>query len=798
MINNYLKVVWRNFYRRPAFTLLNLSCLTAGLAAALLIILYIDFEANYDVIHSKADHIYQVRTIKYHLGEQIREIDHSGSPRNLANYIKTDIPQVEEVVRVFQFFQNDEVTFENGQRSSKSEFVWAVDENIFEVFDFELLEGDKHSALAGPNKIILTESFAKRLFGNQSPIGAVINTELIHSMPGQGGAHYELIVSGVLKDIPNNSHFFIEALLSSPTDPFLAEYYFSHFNTFNYTLINPAADPAEVAPLLTKIYDDYLDPVREPVLKRAEHILVPLRSIHNLDSGGEIYSYVFGAVAILLLLIALISYVNLSTAQSSQRSVEIGVRKVMGSNRGQLIFQFLTESLLYTGVATLLAFVLTWLSVDYINSWLGLDLVGGRMLQPDFLVGILGLWLILGLLGGAYPAFFLSSFQPVSVIKAKKTHKAPVRSVLVAIQLGVVIFVLCSTAMIYQQLEYVKQKDLGFDKDLVIRMELEGNDWFEKYQRIKDKLKQMPVVTEVGTSSFLPGVGQMGRRPISADGTAGTEAQFVSSGNFDYEYPGVIGMELSEGRFFSRDFTVDRTNSVIVNEAFVRQFGLEEPIVGQQIKFGHAENPNSETIVGVIKDFHQASLHDPVAGQLFLLNSSPNVFVKLARFDEGIVKEVKAVWQDLNPEQAFDFAFMDELLQSNYEQDQVRGRIFLFFSILTILIAFLGLFGLAAQMNRQREKEFSIRKILGAQAFQLISLASRSFIKLVFIIALPAVFVSWYFAEQWLQAFAYRTDINYWVFGLVLLLTLFATLLTTGWHAFRVTRNNPAEYLRQD
>lgn len=798
MIKNYLKVVWRNFYRRPSFTFLNLSCLTAGLAAVLLILLHIDFETNYDAMHSKADRIYQIRTAELHLGEQVRETENSRSPRNLATYIKSDIPQVEEITRFFHFFQNDEVTLEYGAQAIKTQEIWAADDNLFKVFDFELLEGDPNTALQGPNKIMLTETLAKRLFGNISPLGKTISTELIHAVPNQEDGNYQLVVSGILKDLPNNSHIAIEALLSAETDPYLSEYYFGRFNTFNYALINPATSPAEIEPLLSKIYLDYMDPIREPILTKAVHEMVNLSEIHSRDSGGNTYTYIFSAVAVLLLLIALISYVNLATAQSNQRSVEIGVRKVMGSNRRQLIFQFLAESLLYTGVASILALLIAWTSIDYLNNLLGLELVRNRILRVDFLLGIGGLWLLMGLLGGAYPALFLSSFQPVAIIKAKRTNRAPVRSALVAIQLGVVLFVLCSTGMIYKQLEYVNQKDLGFDNELVIRMELEGSDWFAQYQRFKDQLSQLTVVEEVGTSSFIPGVGQIGRRPISANGTAGTDALFTCFGNFDYDYPEVIGMELLEGRFFSREFTADQTNSVIVNESFVQQFGLEAPIVGQQIKFGGAGNPNSETIVGVIKDFHQQSLHEPVAAQMYLLNSSPNVFIKLARFDESIVNNIRETWQGINPDHAFDFTFMDDLLQRSYELDHIRGRIFLFFSFLTILIAFLGVFGLATFMNKQREKEFSVRKILGAQALQLIGLASKSFVRLVAFVAIPALLLSWYFAEQWLQAFAYRTTVDFGLFALILLLTMLATLLTTGWHAFKVARHNPAEYLKQD
>ena len=797
MLKTYLTIAWRNLYRQPAHTFLNLACLTAGIGAALFIILYIDFELNYDRFHAKSDQIYQVRTTALNLGERVRETDNDGSPRNLAPFIKADFPEVQQCVRIFQFFDDDQLNLKYEGKTIASDEIFAADPSIFDVFTIDLLKGEVTNALEGPNKIMLSESLAQRIFGDETALGKVVSTELVHSLPKKE-SNYQLMVTGVYKDFPRNSHLTLNALMSAETDPALEEWYFSHFNTLYYLLLAPQAKAVEVAANLTDIYKKHLNPVKEPVLTSATHELVPLKEVHFRESGGRTYIFIFGGVALLLLIIAMISYVNLTTAQANRRSMEIGIRKVMGSNRRQLIQQFLSESLVYTALSMGIAILLVWKFVGSMNTTLGLELEAARLWQPELLTGIIGLWLILGLLGGSYPAFFLSSFQPITVIKSKQAKGAPIRRILVAVQLAVVIFVLSCTGMIYEQLKFMQHKDLGFNHEQVLRIELSGKDWFKEYVTFRDQIQQFPEVAVAGSSDFIPGVGQMVRRPISTNGSEGLDPQFVFWGAFDYNYPEVIGMTLKEGRFFSKDFPTDIRNSVIVNEAFLRQFGIEEPAVGKTIKFGDDSNPNTETIVGVIRDFHHESLHSPLAGQLFTLGSSPNVFVKLNNYNDAVIDNIRKSWQAVIPDTPFEFAFMDETLQSNYIADQVRGRIFFFFSILTIIIAFLGLFGLASYLSKQRVKEMSIRKVLGAELWSLITLVTKEFVWLVLLAAIPALLLAWYFIQEWLHDFAFHTSINYWLLGLALLVALVGTMLTTGWHAFQVARRNPADSLKQE
>jgi len=721
----------------------------------------------------------------------------TSSPRNLAEHIKTDIPGVAGSTRIFRFFQDAKVALEHENKEIATEHIYASDPSIFDILSIELSAGDPATALDGPNKIVLSESLANRLFGEKQPVGEVIKSELVHTLPNQEN-NYHLVVTGIYKNLPKNSHITLEALLSAETDPRLSEWDFGHFNTLTYLLLEPGIDPQRVGSSLTGIYEKYLDPVKEPVLTSAVHELVPLSEIHSRDTGGNTYLFVLVGIAFLILLISVISYVNLATAQASRRSMEVGIRKVMGSTRGQLVLQFIVESMTYVAISILVANLLVWQFVGTMNKMLGLELIPGRLWDSYLLPGMIGLWLLLGLTSGSYPAFFLSSFEPFSTLRRKGPTGVPVRRILVATQFTVLIFVLSCTWMTFQQLRYMQEKDLGFDQDKIIHFELRGNEWKQDFLYFREELIQLPQIEAVGTSSFLPGASGMGRRPISADGTAGKEAQFVNWGSFDYSYPSVIGMELLEGRFFAKEFPTDAAVSVIVNETFLRQFGIESPAVGRKIKFGGDGNPNAETIVGVVKDFHHSSLHNPIAAQIFLLNASPQVFVKLNKADHSTIASMEQIWQKIFVNSPFEFTFLNSTLQANYETDRIRGRIFVFFSCLTVLIAFLGLFGLASYLTEQRIKEIGIRKILGADLANLVTRMSREFIWLVFVAAIPAFLAAHYFIEKWLNEFAFQVAINNWYLVLVLMLSLLGTLLTTGWHTFRIARKNPAENLKHE
>lgn len=795
MIKNYLKITRRNMVRQPINTLLNLICLTIGMAAALLILLYVNFEINYDRFHEKAAQIYRVETPALKT-DKVIQVGWTNTSALIAPYMKKDYPEVEATARIYQFFNNESIELELDGKKTIAQEVVVADSTTLDIFTFDFIYGGQKDALQGPNKVLLTKSLATKIFGNIDPTGKVINTTLTHHQPNIN-PNYALQVTGVYEDLPQNSHLDLEAMISAESDPVLNDYYFNRVSFTTYALLKEGTDTEALSKKLTGIYTNYLDANIEPVLKEAYHSLVPLTSIHLNATGGYTYLYIFSAIGLLMLLIAVISYVNLVTAQASKRALEIGVRKVMGSTRTQIIVQFLAESLAFSLLATLLALVLVYYSITPLNTLLGLQIDAAQMAQSQVVAGVIFMLILLAILGGSYPALFLSAFQPIDILKGKLAKGNPVRRALVAIQFGVVIFVLVSTGMIYEQLQFMRQKDLGFNKEQIVHIELDVEDAQEKATLLKTTLAQNSIISSVGTASFVPGLG-MGRRPISADNGTSKAAQFVHLGSIGYDYLKTMDIELVDGRNYSIEHPSDLSEHVIINRKLAEDFGLKKP-VGERIRFGDSGNPNFKTIVGVVEDFHQSTLHNDIAAQLFLLApTSYNLAVKTNGNTAEAIVHIEKSWKAVFPNEAFSFRFLDDDLANAYETDQVRGRIFILFSCITILIAFLGLFGLVAYIAQQRVKEIGIRRVLGASTWNVVSLISKDFLVLVSLAAIPAFIGAWYFCQQWLESFAYRTEMNYLLFGLVLIFTLVLTFTTTSLHAIRTVQLNPADTLKTE
>ncbi|MEM1119604.1 MAG: ABC transporter permease [Bacteroidota bacterium] len=796
MWKSYLKISWRNIHRQPIYTILNLACLALGIAAAIIILLYLDFELNFDRFHEKKDRIFRIETTAIQTHNKTVAVDWDQTPAPFGVYLKQDFPEVENITRFYRFFQNENVAFDfNGKITEESQLMVA-DASLLDVFSFEFIHGNKQTALVEPNKIILSKSLARRIFGEQNPLGKVLQTELNHILPDVA-SDYNLMVSGVYKDFPDNSHIPANAFIAAATDPQLANYEIGRFSFYTYALLKGGIAPDQLTEKLPTIYQKYIDPAQEPVMKYAEHELIPLPNIHLHETGGYNYIYIFAAVGLLVLLIAMISYVNLVTAQASRRALEIGVRKVLGSDRQQLIVQFLGESFFLTFLAVVIAVMLVVVAVAPLNTLLDLQLSTQQILQPQLLAGVFGILLLLGILGGTYPAFFLANFQPIAIMKGKTAKNVPLRKSLVAIQFGVVLAVLVSTGMIYEQLQFMQQKDLGFNRTEIVQLNLGASEAIQKAIVLKEKILQQPTISKVGTSNFLPGIS-MARRPLSADNGTSRESQFVHFGEIDDDFFTTMDIELVAGRKFTVDNPADATDNLIVNETLARQFGLKNP-VGEKVRYGDQNNPNFKMIIGVVKDFHQSSLHQAIGPQIFL--RSPENYYLFVKVEGGIadgLDQIKQSWADVFPNATFDYRFLDESLQASYETDQIRGNIFLLFSLLTIFITFLGLFGLVAYTTQQRVKEIGIRKVLGANLRDLVMLVSKDFVRLTLIAATPAFLGAWYFRVHWLQDFAFRSTFNPFLLVGVLCLVVLFTLAITSLHAVRVGRLNPAETLKTE
>lgn len=796
MFKNQLVIFWRNIARQPAHSILNISCLVLGIIAVLFVVLHMNFELQYDRFHSKASQVYRINTESIKTHHKVMEVEWRTTPANLGFYTREEYPEVEAYVRVFQFWRNDPVRLRFEDKELAVEDIYAVDPGLFQVFTYNLISGNPQTALEGPNKIILSQDLAQRIFGAEDPIGKILSTSLNHRHPNNA-SKYTLQVTGVFQDLPRYTHLPTEALVSSTTDPQYDQYYFNRFNVLTYVLLNKETDPNQLGPRLTKIYETHLNAEREPVMVSANHALTPLVEIHMAETDGTNYVYIFGSVALLLLLIAGIGYVNLVTAQASRRSLEIGIRKVLGSHRKQLVTQFLWESLFFTLVALLLAILLVLLLITPVNDMLGLQLDGSQLRQPALLLSMVAIAIVLGILGGSYPAFFLASFKPISVLKGRLLKKAPLRRLLVAIQFAVVIFVVTCTGLIYHQLQYLLQKDLGFDQEQMVVVSLPEQTQVSKAMMFQESLAQSPHILSTGLSSFTPGTGGMRYGPISVEGSMGEDQKFAHIGWVDYDYLATMGLKMVLGRSFSLDFPSDSTQATIVNERLVSEFGLKEPI-GKKVRFGDTRNPNFMTIVGVVEDFHQSALYDPIEPQMFVIRPSNQMTIKIGENKAVGIESIRSIWNKLFPDIPLTYYFMTDELNEAYQTDQIRGKIFFALAMVTVLISFLSLFGLASYLTGQRIREIGTRKVLGANLWNLLLLLTRDFLMLVLVVALPAYVATWQVIRAWLERFAFQTPISITLCALMLLLIMLLVFLTSGFHAWRIARINPAVSLKYE
>ena len=800
MLWNYLLTLWRTVSRQPLYTFLNLASMSAGIATVLFIVLYIHFEYTFDSQHEKADQIYRVETRQIYTHDRVMDVTWRSVPGNLATYLKQDYPEVKSVFRHYTF-NVPQITFEFGDKKITEEAIYFVDTSVFEILDISFQHGQSGGALGGPNKIVLSAQLAQSLFGQENPVGKLITT---HSTSTEKNQSLSLLVTGVYKDFPQNSHWIPNAMVSVETDPNHGEHYFNSFNFPTYVLLREGVDKEKFSSKLSDIYEKYLDPSREPVMKKAEHLLIPLNSIHFEETEGRSYIYIFGATGLLLLLLATISYVNLAIAQTSKRALEVGLRKVMGSDRRQIILQFLAESFLFTFLAFGLGLFTVSLIIGPVNEWLSLELASEQLARPEIIIALISIAIGLGVLGGSYPAFFLSSFQPIEVLKGRistggKRH--PIRKILVGAQFVVVIFVLVSTAMVHEQLQFIRSKNLGFDKTQMLSLAFPTQQNPQHIELFKQSLEQSPHIHAMSQATFLPGTGNMTRAPLSVETPQGPQQDFTYRGRIDIDFFSTMNIPIVQGRAFSPDFSTDSTQGAIINETFAQKFSLEEPL-GTKIRIGGQANPNFIQVVGVVKDFHESSLHVPIQAQLFRLGrageSMPNLILKIEDDLRQGIADVQKSWEAVFPEVPFAYHFLDEVLQTEYEADRLRGKIFLAISLITLLISFLGLFGLASFLTEQRVREIGIRKVLGARLSQILVLLTRPFIYLLALSAIPAFVFSYIFINNWLENFAFHASMNYLYYALVLAFALTLTLTATGIHALKAAKMDPARTLRDE
>lgn len=675
-----------------------------------------------------------------------------------------------------------------------------ADSTVFDMFDYEFISGDKNTALDLPYSIVLTESISKKYFGTEDPMGK--------SIKNQQNEEYK--VTGLIKDVPENSHFRFDALQSRSSIPGYQGSW-GNFGVYTYIELPRGYDLEKMYTSLDTIVAQKVDPIFKDVGISIKYELQPIADIHlhskiqdEAESGGDIsYIYIFGAIACFMIIIACINYMNLATARSANRGKEVGVRKVMVAQKPQLITQFITESVLIALISLLVSLVAIYLLLPAFNSVANKSIPFGYILQGPVILSLVGIVVFVGIVGGSYPAFYLSGFNPVNVLKGKGASKGGsvlFRKALVITQFSISIFMLISTMIVFDQLEFIRNKDLGFQKERVIKITLSERELRQRGPALVEKFKQSPLVEKVGMADASPGEG-IGKLLIQVEDS---EGKMVDRGvdlySAGFDFVPTMGMEIVQGRNFSRDVISDTTYAVLVNEAMVKRMNWADPI-GRKFVFGSRE-PVEKRVVGVVKDYNQNSLYDVIEPLMIILNDNlRNVFVRVR---EGDVRQslasLESIWNEVNPNFPFEYNFLDQDFDSQYKADEKRSKIFTVFSALTLSIACLGLLGLAAFTTEQRTNEIGVRKVIGASVPSLIILVTKEFFILVAISMVMAFPVAWYFTDGWLQNFAYRIELTgeWLTFILSVLLAFLITMATVGFHVIRAAIANPVNSLRDE
>lgn len=804
MLRNYLNVAIRNILKHKFFSFINIIGMTIGITACLLIVIYINDELSYDRFHAQADRIYQVGLHGRIAGQDIYT---TTTCPPMAGAFMSDIPEIESATRLKQTYGLS-VKYEDNKFTQDQ--VFYADSNFFQFFSFRLLQGDAGTVLKEPNSVVVTEAMATKYFGEENPVGKLM-------VMGQDQTTFK--VTGVAQDPPQNSHFRFEMLLSAATDASMKSDVWLNNFMYNYFMLKPNTRIEDVTPKFNGLVEKYVGPEVERFLSTTLKDLrakgdewgyfataltdIHLRSTAN-DSitppGNMAYLYFFGSIGIFIIAIACINFMNLATARSAGRAKEVGLRKTLGSMRAQMIWQFLAESGLYSGLAVALALVACYFVLPAFNQLSGKMLTMGVIATPVFIAGLVGLILIVGVVAGSYPAFYLTSFNAVEVLKGKvragmKTKG--IRSMLVVFQFGLSIFLIIFTLVVYQQLSYMQEANLGMDKNNVLVIQSTDRLGTNK-EAFRNALRQEKVVQQVSyTNNAFPGVNNTTVFRVSGS----DQDHIMGIYSADYEHMDVIRFTLKEGRYFSRDFPSD-SSAIILNEAAVREFGFEKPI-GEEILFfdggGGPGNATKLKVVGVIKDFNFESFKAQVRPLSVRLRSNDRtLLVRYSGNPRETVSKVEDLWKRMAPNEPLDYSFLDDNFDELFRVEQRMGDIFTVFSGLAIFIASLGLFALAAFTSEQRAKEIGIRKVMGASVISITVLLSKEFTRLVLFAFVPAGLVGWYVANQWLEGFAYRVTVS----PVIILASGFAALVlawvTVSYQSIKAAVANPAETLRSE
>ncbi|MEZ5041947.1 MAG: ABC transporter permease [Saprospiraceae bacterium] len=807
MYKNYLKIAWRNLNKFKLYSAIKIGGFAIGIAAAMLIALYVKNELSYDQHYTNQERIYRVLNI---YSDPENNEKWPSFQAQMASVLQAEFPEVEKAGRLIpydwydaghnQFRRVDQV-----QNNYEEGFVYA-DQNLLEILEIPMLYGKREQALAKPFSMVISKKMADKYFPGEDPVGKAVllneNTDRPYT------------IGGVMEDFPPNTHLQYDFLLTLTEVEFWdgeqTNWCCSNYNV--YVLLRPGVDPRQLEPKMLAIRDNYLirhfrereNQFAEDAEKYLTYALQPIGDIHlRSEDVSDIFSNsdirivrLFGAIAIFILILAGINFINLSTAKSANRAKETGLRKVVGSYRSSLIQQFLTESVLFSGISVVLGSLLAWLLIPFFNTISGksLDLAWDAWW---FFPLLLSLTLVIGLLAGIYPSFYLSGFKPIDVLKGKLSRGSKgvgLRSTMVVFQFTTSIVLIVCAFIVYNQMQYILHKDLGYDKEQVVL--IQGTNTLEdKLPAFKDEILRLAEVKHVAASNYFPVSGtkrdqnefwREGRKKL--DRAIGAQVWWT-----DEDYLATLDMKLVDGRGFSREIASDSA-AIIINQTMARELGLENPI-GESV-----ENWRKWTVIGVVEDFHFESMKGGIGALAFVLGRGGSIIAAKVESENmsHALADITKVWDTFMPNQPIRYTFLDETYARMYEDVQRTGNVFTSCAILAIIIACLGLFGLSTFMAEQRSKEISIRKVLGASLGSIYQLLTFNFLKLVLIALLIGIPIAWYLMRKWLEDYEYSVDITWWFFAVAGAAVIAIALFTVSRQALKVALSNPVDYLRGD
>ncbi len=813
MFKNYIKIALRNLWKSKSFSMINIFGLSVGMACCLLIMLFIEKEQSYDQHYTDSANIY--RLITEFITSDKREKS-AGTAAPLAFAMQREFPEVVASTRLLVPPMVDKSMMkiiDNGQviKSLYETKGYLVDSTFFQVFDYEFIYGNPQKALYEPNSVVLTQEVAEKLFGKESPLDKTLRI-------GNTFGEEDFRITGVIKNDKNThitARFFIAMRSKGLGEWVMNLDSWASNNMFTtYLKLQPNTDYKALEAKIPTFFQKYGAKQLKELGIQKNHYLQPLLDIHlrsdfNRDSantGSITYLYILGTIALFTLLIACINFMNLSTARSSKRAQEVGVRKVMGAVRSMIIRQFLGESLIISFIALLLAYFLVELSLPIFNNLTG-KILGFNILKDyNKILWLVALAGITGILAGSYPAFYLSAFNPANVLKGKLMNSLSaiaLRKGLVVFQFVISICLILATVVIYRQMRFIQEKDLGFEKAQKIIVPLQTDEVGKTYTVFRDEILKNPQITNASAGTAYPSSFVVHDKRFFTEGKSMDDASLVRLNYIDYGYNEALGMKLLKGRYFSKDFPSDTSKAIVLNESAIKSMNIKlEEAIGKKVYWEWEGRRTAFELVGVVKDFHFETLHKKVEPFGFLMGNGTKYTCMVLNTNskdlQGTLRFLEDTWQKINANAPFEYSFLDQEFQKKYESEQKMSAIVTYFTLIAILISCLGLYGLTTFTAEQKMKEIGVRKVMGASVSGLIFLLSKDFTKLVMIAFLIAAPIGYYAMDKWLAGFAFKTDIGIGTFLIAGLSALSIALLTVSYRSVKAALANPVKSLRSE